>query len=268
MGEPTTTRSALDVTLLGRFAVRATDGTEVRLVGRHAQALFTLLALTRRPRTREAIATDLWPESAQAATGPLRQALYQLRGALTNAGFDVNTVLEGDAETLGLRREAISSVDVDLFERCTDPPTSDPGRAVELYGGALAEGLDHDCFSAERERLSDRYEDALAGLARHCLDTGDLHGARLAAERLIARDAMREEAHGVLIAVHGLTGSRSLVVRQYRRLCEVLVRELDEAPLPETDATYRLAIARAIAHSHRQAAQLERRTEAKLVAVS
>ncbi len=268
MGDSTTTRSALDVTLLGRFAVRTTDGTEVRLVGRHAQALFTLLALTRRPRTREAIATDLWPESAQAATGPLRQALYQLRGALTNAGFDVNTVLEGDPETLGLRREAVRTVDVDLFERCTDPPASDPGRAVELYGGDLAEGLDHDCFSAERERLSDRYEDALADLARHCLDTGDLHGARLAAERLIARDAMREEAHGVLITVHGLTGSRSLVVRQYRRLCEVLVRELDEAPLPETDATYRLAIERTIADSHRRAAQLERRPGAKLVAVS
>ncbi|MGH2473650.1 MAG: AfsR/SARP family transcriptional regulator [Candidatus Limnocylindrales bacterium] len=267
MDHPTTTASVLDITLLGRFAVRTKGGCEVRLVGRHAQALFTLLALTRRPRTREAIATDLWPESVLAATGPLRQALYQLRTALTGAGLDVNAILEGDAETLGLRREAVRTVDVDLFDMCTDDPTFDPGRAFDLYGGDLAEGLDHDCFSAERERLSDRFEDALAILARQCLDTGDLDRARLAAERLIARDAMREEAHEVLIAVHGRTGSRSQVVRQYRRLCEVLTRELDEAPLPETDATYRIAIARTVAHSRQRAAQLERPTGATLVAV-
>ena len=126
--------------------------------------------------------------------------------------------------------------------RCTDDPTCAPETAVELYGGDLAEGLGHDCFAAERERLADRYEDALAVVARHRLAAGDVDGARLAAERLIGRDPLREEAHEVLIAVHGLTGTRSQVVRQYRRLCEVLARELAEAPLPETDATYRLAL--------------------------
>jgi DNA-binding SARP family transcriptional activator len=89
------------------------------------------------------------------------------------------------------------------------------------------------------------------------LATGDADGARLAAERLIARDPLREEAHEVLIAVHGLTGTRSQVVRQYRRLCDVLGRELDEAPLPETDATYRLAIAQTVARSRERAAQIE-----------
>jgi DNA-binding SARP family transcriptional activator len=253
-----TTASRLDVTLLGRFSVRTDeDGREVRLVGRHAQALFTLLAMTRRPRTREAIATDLWPEAVGAATGPLRQDLYQLRTALVVTGVDVDSVLEGDAETLGLRPEAIRSLDVLRFEQCTDDPRCDVATAVELYAGDLAEGLGHDCFAAERERLSDRYEDALAILAMRRLATGDADGARLAAERLIARDPLREEAHEVLIAVHGLTGTRSQVVRQYRRLCDVLGRELDEAPLPETDATYRLAIAQTVARSRERAAQIE-----------
>ncbi len=259
--------SGLDVTLLGRFVIRTADGREIRIVGRHAQALFTLLALTCRPRTREAIATDLWPESLGAATGPLRQALYQLRTALAAAGLDLDAVLEADSETLGLRPEALRSLDVARFEACTDDPFCAPEAAVAQYGGDLAEGLGHDCFAGERERLADRYEDALAVVARQRLDAGDEEGARLAAERLIGRDPLREEAHEVLIAVHGQTGTRSQVVRQYRRLCDVLARELAEAPLPETDATYRVALAQTIARSRERAAQLERPSGTNLAVV-
>lgn len=262
------TLTGLHITLLGRVTIRTADGDEIRLVGRHVQALFTLLALTRRPRTREAIATDLWPESLVAATGPLRQALYQLRTALVGAGLDVDALLETDAETVGLRPEAICSLDVARFEACTDDPSCPAEEAVALYAGDLAEGLGHDCFAAERERLADRYEDALALVSRQRLARGDEDGARLSAERLIARDPLREEAHEVLIAVHGMTGTRSQVVRQYRRLCDVLHRELAEVPLPETDATYRTALARIIARSRERAAAIEPPGGTNLVVVS
>ena len=257
MSATMTVASGLHVTLLGRFSLRSGDGREIRLVGRHAQALFTLLALTCRPRTREAIATDLWPESLVAATGPLRQALYQLRAALAGAGLDIDAILESDAETLGVRPEAIETLDVAAFEACLDDIGCSAESAVRLYGGDLAEGLGHDCFAAERERLADHFEDALAVLAVQRLSAGDVDAARFAAERLVARDPLREEAHEVLIAVHGLIGSRSQVIRQYRRLCEVLARELEESPLPETDATYRVAIARTVARSRERAAQLK-----------
>lgn len=259
--------SILDITLLGRFALRTTDGREIRLMGRHSQALFSLLAMTRRPRTREAIATDLWPESVVTATGPLRQALYQLRGAFVAAGVAVDDVLEADSETLGLRPDAVHELDVDLFEACTDDAACGAETAVAVYGGDLAEGLAHDCFAAERERLADRYEDALAICAAQRLEAGAIEGARYLAERLIARDPLREEAHEVLIAVHGLTGSRSQVIRQYRRVRDVLARELDEPPLPETDATYRLALARTVARSIERAASMERPARRGLAAV-
>lgn len=267
MSSHTNMASGLDISLLGRFAIRTPDGREIRLVGRHAQALFTLLTLTRRPRTREAIATDLWPESLVAATGPLRQALYQLRTALAAAGVEIESVLEADAETIGLRPDAVRTLDVARFEACLDDPSCHAETAVALFGGDLAEGLGHDCFAAERERIADHFEDALATVARQRLEAGDVDGARAAAERLIARDPLREEAHEVLIAVHGLAGTRSQVVRQYRRLCEVLARELDEPPLPETDATYRVAVARTIARSRERAAELEPPTAAQLAAV-
>ena len=108
----------------------------------------------------------------------------------------------------------------------------------------------------------------MALVARQRLARGDEDAARLAAERLIARDPLREEAHEVLIAVHGITGTRSQVVRQYRRLCEVLRRELAEVPLPETDATYRTALARTIARSRERAAAIEPAGGTGLVVVS
>ena len=97
--------------------------------------------------------------------------------------------------------------------------------------------------------------------------TGDLDGARSAAERLITRDPLREEAHGVLIAVHGLAGSRSQVVRQYRRLSIILARELGELPLPETDAIYRQALTRTVTRSLEVAARLEPPAERSLSVV-
>jgi DNA-binding SARP family transcriptional activator len=68
--------------------------------------------------------------------------------------------------------------------------------------------------------------------------------------------------------VHGLTGSRSQVVRQYRRLRVVLARELAERPLPETDATYRLALSRTVERSMERASVMERPTRAPLAAVA
>ena len=259
---------ALDIRLLGRFSVRTVDGREIRLTGRHVQALFTLLALTCRPRTREAIATDLWPESIVSATGPLRQALYQLRGSLAAAGVAIDSVLETDPETIGLRPDAVRSIDVERFDACMDDPTCQAETAVALYGGDLAEGLAHDCFAGERERLADRYEDALAVCARARLDAGDLVGARLAAERLIGRDPLREEAHEALIEIHGLAGTRSQVIRAYRRVRDVLARELGELPLPETDATYRLALSRTVERSIARAATMPRPVRGRLAAVS
>ena len=60
----------------------------------------------------------------------------------------------------------------------------------------------------------------------------------------------------MLIAAYGRAGSRSQVVRQYRRVCEVLRTELAVTPLPETDATYKAALADTIRRSQDRAAAI------------
>lgn len=245
-------RPSIDVRLLGRIEVTV-RGRPVRLAGRQAQACFALLAHDPRPRTRDCIAANLWPE-VETSSASLRQALWIVRSGFAAAGIDPDAILEVEADTIALRLDARIHLDTARFEALLVARPPDPESAIRLYAGDLAEGLSHECFAAERERLSDLYEDALALVAQRRLAVGDLAGARAAAERLLARDILREEAHAVLIAVYGVTGTRSQVVRQYRRLRDILLRELDVDPLPETEAAYRGALARALETSRRRAA--------------
>ena len=252
--------------LLGRLDVRAADGGVVRLGGRHAQALFALLVLTRRSANREAIAADLWPDADGTSVGSLRQALWLVRHGLMDAGVDPDAVLDIRSEAVSIRPEARLEIDIVAFERSLEDGERGAEVAVELYRGDLVEALAHDCFAAERERLADRYEDALVDVARARLRTGDVRGARRAAETVLARDPLREEAHAVLMTVLGMTGSRSQVARIYRRLRDVLARELDEPPLPETDAAYRHAMSHVVRRSVERASLLDRERLPKLVA--
>ena len=249
------TQPTLTVRLLGRLEIVAC-GQPVRLAGRHAQALAALLALRPRPRLRDAIAAELWPDFEGPSASSLRQALWLVRTGLAASGVDPDRVLEVGQDTLGLRPELGLETDVASFEDLlADGPTG-AGAALGLYRGDLAEGLGHECFAADRERLSDLYEDALVAVAESRLATGDSPGARTFATRVLARDPLREEAHVVLIAAYGQSGTRSQVVRQYRRVCEVLRTELAVAPLPETDEIYRLAIAATMRRSRDRAAAL------------
>jgi DNA-binding SARP family transcriptional activator len=248
--------STLSIRLLGRLDVLA-GGHPVRIGGRHAQALMALLVLRPRPRLRDTLAAELWPEAGLPSAASLRQALWLIRSSLSAAGIDAEQWLEADQDTIGLHREAALELDVDRFERlATSSDPDDHERAIRLYAGDLLEGLGHECFAADRERLSDLYEDLLAEVARHRLDAGDTRGARQAASDLLIRDPLREEAHSVLIGAYGRTGSRSQVVRQYRRVCAILHAELAVVPLPETEAAYRMALADSAARSRERAAEL------------
>ena len=205
-----TGRVILRVELLGRLEVRTSRGTCVHLGGRHAPALFALLVLAGRPRSREAIAADLWPEADATSAGSLWQALWTVRHGLALAGLDPDAVLDIRP---GVDRDPADRPARDRRARLRALPR----RRGRLRGGAgdravprrPRRGARPRCFAAERERLADRFEDALVVVAQRRLTRGDMVGARRAAEQALIRDPLREEAHAILIVVHGLTGSRS-----------------------------------------------------------
>src|SRR4029078_3937523 len=100
------------------------------------------------------------------------------------AGLSADDWLETDQDSLGLRRDIQLDLDTDLFERLAQGRgCEDAHHPVGLYEGDLLEGLGHECFAAERERLSDLYEDLLACVADRRLQRGGLVAARGAGAR-------------------------------------------------------------------------------------
>jgi DNA-binding SARP family transcriptional activator len=243
----------LNVQLLGR--VRASwCGTELRFGSRNALGLLALVVLRRRPRPRDAIAADLWPDGTASSGAALRQALWLVRSGLSDAGVDPDALLEVDDVTIGLRASVLVDLDTVRFEALMQSRPSRSGEAVALYRGELAEGLEQECFCRERERLADLYEDALADAATVFLARDDLEAAHDAAVSLISLDPLREEAHAVLIEIYGRSGARSQVIRQYRRLRSLLQVELGVEPLPETQAIFGAALQRTWLRSARRQA--------------
>ena len=223
---------------------------EVRLASRNSRALLVVLALDQRPRFRDSIAADLWPELPDAeASSALRQALWLLKSGMVDAGLEPAALLECDKERIGVRADAQLDLDVARFESYLLGQPALVEEAIRLYAGDLAEGINLECLARDRERLADLFEDALAEAARCRMEVGDIVGARDLALRLVRRDPLREEAHTVLIELYGMVGSRSQVSRQYRRLRGILAAELNVEPLRETENAYQVAIGRAAARS-------------------
>lgn len=243
----------LSIRLFGQFQA-SWRGRQILLEGRPARALFALVVLRPRPWARDEVTAEIWPDAPYGPSARLRQALWLVRKGLTQAGVPPAELLDVDDDTIGLRSGIGVSSDVSQFEECLRrrPPAVDA--ALRLYEGDFAEALGLECLAARREYLADLYEDSLASAAKARLAAGDLDGARTVASILLERDALREEAHAVLIEVYGRSGSRSQVHRQYRRLRRLLAMELDAVPLPETRVSYLVALARTTERSARVAA--------------
>jgi len=238
----------LSIRLFGRFRA-LWRGREVALESRSARALLALVVLRPRPWIRDAITAEIWPDAGYGSSARLRQALWLVRKGLSRAGVNPAEILDIDNDTVGLRFGIGVDVDVVRFEEFVRrrPPALEA--ALQLYEGEFAETLGLECLASRREYLADLYEDALASVAQTRLASGNLDGARVVATTLLDRDPLREEAHAVLIEVYGRGGSRSQVHRQYRRLRSLLARELNAVPLPETNVSYMVALARTAARS-------------------
>jgi DNA-binding SARP family transcriptional activator len=68
---------------------------------------------------------------------------------------------------------------------------------------------------------------------------GDLPAARRSWSAILDLDPVREDAYSGLMRALASLGHKDEALAQYRHCAEVLRRELDEEPSPETVALYR-----------------------------
>src|SRR5262249_32135877 len=149
------------------------------------------------PQPRQRLAFLLWPESSEGqARTNLRHLLHTLRHALP----DVERLLEITPHTLRVAPEG--EYRPDLAALAQAPAAGRLQDAVEAYGGDLIPGSYDEWILEERERLRDRYLDALARLSEEREERGEWAEAIRCAERLVSADPLREDAHRALMRLH------------------------------------------------------------------
>lgn len=248
----------LRLSFLGPFQVTRDDQPATFATDR-ARALLTYLAVEAdRPHRREALAALLWPDRPEsAARRNLTQSLVRLRRAIDDYHAAPPFLLI-TGKTVQFNA-ATAELDVACFQTllaaCAEHPHLNLEgclpcierlrEAAGLYRGEFLQGLflaDSQPFEEwalfKREQLHRQALGALHALTVHYESQGAYDRAQRYAERQLALEPWREEAHRELMRALALGGQRGAALAQYETCCRLLAEELGMEPAPQTTALY------------------------------
>lgn len=248
----------LRVYTFGRFGL-VVDGRHVsveRWERKQALTLLKFLVVHRGTAVhRDRLIECLWP-GVEDGKGRerLKVTVYFLRHQL-DANGRRHDLVETVGDGYALRREA-SWVDADTFERLVTEGTALDRQdrwdealrcyrdAMAIYRGDYLEAdLYADWCAEERERLREIYFEMLARMVDILVRQGRFVEAAQACRRALVREPCRESFHRTLIECLLDLGQPDQAAVQFRRCREVLARELDAEPLPETQRLYQRILA-------------------------
>lgn len=219
------------VTFFGTISARVGEQTCDPLQRQPALQLL-LLALVLRPDTillRQHIAFTLWPDTTETrARANLRQGLYALRSILGQ-----HVPLEVTQQTALLRSDA-SAFQVDLWEFERAAASERYSQMIDLYRGALLDGVDTDWLAPARERYQRAYHRALERCAEAAEQRGDWRRAAQLTEQLLAGDPLSEHHVRAMMWRLARSGDRTAALDHYERFCRLLESELHTEPEPAT----------------------------------
>lgn len=230
----------------------ATSVTESDWHTRQARQLLKIL-ITERPRP---VSTDLlieilWPNSTpHAAATTLRSAINALRNVLEpdrpNRAPSRYIVTQAPGYAFHLVPEIWLDVEVfdHLYNRAHN--TTDSALRLQLLEQAIALYTDDylisdpyaDWLQAERERLRERFFNALLMAADIYAESGHYADAITACRRLLARDEVRENAYQSLMRFQAESGDSAGALLTYERCRTLLSEELGADPSPLTQALH------------------------------
>ncbi|HEX5809175.1 MAG TPA: BTAD domain-containing putative transcriptional regulator, partial [Anaerolineales bacterium] len=222
---------------------------------RKAIALLAYLAVNDLDQTpqrysREFLSGLLWPEVDQTkAFSNLRTIIWEVRQTL-GEGW-----LLADRESIRLNREARIELDVERFRdlflqagKENDPALRIPplSNAVKLYRDHFLTGFSlkdapnfNDWAFAKSEELRRQFAEALAMLSDDHCTLGQADLAILHARRLVSLDPLNEASHRQLMEVYLQAGQKNAALKQYQECEQILRKELNLDPQPETRELYR-----------------------------
>jgi DNA-binding SARP family transcriptional activator len=258
--EQTDARPHLRVYLLGQFRVERREGNEWQTVAnrtwqrRRARALLgCLLSQNGRRMAREQVMEALWPDlDIETAANRLNGAVHELRQIL-EPGIErpaSSKLLRLERDILILADSSHIWVDAEAFEALLNRShtTQDPAQveqilenAAALYeGDYLLEELYSEWAAPRRESLRRGWMGLLLKLAELRAERGALASAIEPLDRLLTADPTHETAIRRLMVLLTQLDRRGEAIRAYQRLAEILKRDYESEPLPETVELYRV----------------------------
>ncbi|MCP3104006.1 AAA family ATPase [Myxococcus sp. K15C18031901] len=231
-GDDTAGAQVFRLELLGEARLRS-DSAYLTLERRTAAVLAWLALEGPHPKYR--LAGLLWAESSEVtARNNMRQLLRRLRLA-------TGTELVHGTDVLSLAE----NVTTDAAELQAHVLAGRHSQALEQEGTLLAALDFDDCpefqswLENARERLDKLRRRAATAESETRERAGDLSGALMLTERLLAMDPYSEEAWRRLMRLHYVAGDRMAALNAFDRCRRLLREELDTQPLPQTVALAR-----------------------------
>jgi predicted ATPase/DNA-binding SARP family transcriptional activator len=238
-------RSVLRVCALGSLEILVDDEPLASEALRHSRPRELLVYLLMHPQgcTRERIGADFWPDaSAAQVKNNFHVTLHQLRKALgpdvvryERGTYRIDTV--GGVELDALRFEARISDALRQLERAAEEEDArvaaieDINEALTLYRGPFLANESFGEWQVEiRDRLARVYESGLDALAAEREARGQHVEAIDVLRRLVAADALNEDAARRLMRALARDGRRGEALRAFERLTSDLSAELGVAP--------------------------------------
>ncbi|HMD79745.1 MAG TPA: BTAD domain-containing putative transcriptional regulator, partial [Anaerolineales bacterium] len=221
---------------------------------RKAIALLAYLAVNdiKHPQrhSRESLSALFWPDYEQSrAFSNLRRTIWEIHQII---GADW---LIAKRDSVQLNDEAEIDVDVasfqDLLSRSqqqADSSTRIPllVEATKIYRNHFLTGFSlkdaypfNEWVYAASEQLRRQLAGALATLSEDYCALGQAEKAIPHARRLITLDPLNESAHRQLMEVYLQAGQHSAALKQYQTCEQILRKELNLDPQPETRALYK-----------------------------
>ncbi len=233
--------AGLRLRVLGGFELQAEAQSLAASLGKKTRALLAYLAVTRSAQSREHLAQLLWPDRfEEQARQSLRQSISSLRKAL---GEQAAALLVTEEDRVATAPGLAS--DLADFERlAAGEGPADWQTAVEIYEGPLLADLGSvsEPFDAWLEGEDTRLRSLAADTLGRLLDAPEGTEGRgdpvLLAERLVALDPYREDAHRTLMRAYAGSGRRSAALRQYQICRDSLAQDLQVEPEAETQRLF------------------------------
>lgn len=209
-----------------------------------------------KPVAKEKLMDIFWPDvEPEAARRNLHQAVYSLRQTLKSIQPDVQYVLyENDRYSLN----PALNIWIDLYDFETHIQRGkqhfeqgDVQAAMTSFG--IAEGLYAGDFLQEdhfeewtfqnRNRLQALYLEISDCLSQYYLQKREYSITIGLCQKILSHDNYHEAAYRRLMSCYVALGQRHLAIRSFQNCQEILKKELDLTPAPETMAIYQQLMA-------------------------